>query len=141
MTVKQISVFLENKPGKLADFTKLLSDNNIDIKAISVAEASDFGIIRLIVEDVYNATTLLKDANYVCSVTDVLAVEVKNEVGALASIISVLGDADVNVEYMYALTNRVKGLAYMIIRANDQAKAVTSLDGAGMKIVGPEALF
>lgn len=141
MTVKQISVFLENKPGKLAEFTKLLSDNTIDIRAINIAEASDFGIIRMIVEDVYNATTLLKDANYICSVTDVLAVEVKDEAGALASIIGVLGAQDVNVEYMYALTNRIKGLAYMIIRPNDQAKAIAALDNAGMKIVTADQLF
>lgn len=141
MTVKQISVFLENKPGKLAAFTKLLSDNKIDIRALNIAEASDFGIIRMIVEDVYNATTLLKDANYICSVTDVIAVEVKDEAGALAAIIGVLGEQDVNVEYMYALTNRVKGLAYMIIRPNDQAKAITALDGSGMKIVTADQLF
>lgn len=141
MTVKQISVFLENKPGKLAAFTKLLSDNNIDIRAISIAEASDFGIIRMIVEDVYNAATLLKDSNYICSVTDVLAVEVKDEAGALASIITVLGEAGVNVEYMYALTNRLKGLAFMIIRPNNYDGAIKALDAAGLKIVGSENLF
>lgn len=141
MTVKQISVFLENKPGELAAFTKLLSDNGIDIRAINIAEASDFGIIRMIVKDIYNATTLLKDANYICSVTDVLAVEVKDEPGALSSLIAVLGDKDVNVEYMYALTNRIKGVAYMIIRPNDQAKAIAALEGSGMKIVSTEQLF
>ena len=141
MTVKQISVFLENKPGKLAAFTKLLSNNNIDIRALSIAEASDFGIIRMIVEDVYNATTVLKDADYICSVTDVLAVEVKDEAGALADLITILGDNGVNVEYMYALTNRIKGVAYMIIRPNDQAKAIAALEGSGMKIVSTEQLF
>ena len=97
MTVKQISVFLENKPGKLAAFTKLLSDNGIDIRAINIAEASDFGIIRMIVKDIYNATTLLKDANYICSVTDVLAVEVKDEPGALSSLIAVLGGCECGI--------------------------------------------
>lgn len=141
MTVKQISVFLENKPGKLADFTKVLSDNSIDIRALSIAEASDFGIIRMIVEDVYNATTVLKDANYICSVTDVLAVEVKDQAGALASLIKELGDNDVNVEYMYALTTTKQDVAYMIIRPNDQAKAIAALDKAGMKVVSADQLF
>lgn len=141
MTVKQISVFLENKPGKLAEFTKLLSDNNIDIRALNIAEASDFGIIRMIVEDVYNASTVLKDANYICSVTDVLAVEVKDQAGALASLITVLGDNGVNVEYMYALTTRKQDVAYMIIRPNDQKLAVEALNKAGMKIVTADQLF
>ena len=141
MTVKQISIFLENKPGKLAEFTKLLSDNNIDIRALSIAEASDFGIIRMIVEDIYNATTILKDANYICSVTEVLAVEVKDQAGSLANLISILGNNDVNVEYMYALTNKKPDVAYMIIRPNDQAKAINVLDEAGMKIVTSEQLF
>ena len=95
----------------------------------------------MIVKDIYNATTLLKDANYICSVTDVLAVEVKDEPGALSSLIAVLGDKDVNVEYMYALTNRIKGVAYMIIRPNDQAKAIAALEGSGMKIVSTDQLF
>ncbi len=141
MTVKQISVFLENKPGKLAAFTKLLSSNNIDIRALSIAEASDFGIIRMIVEDVYNATTVLKDADYICSVTDVLAVEVKDEAGALADLITILGDNGVNVEYMYALTTHKQDVAYMIIRPNDQAKAIEVLDKAGKRIVCAEKLF
>ena len=71
MTVKQISVFLENKPNKLAEFTACLSGQGIDLRAISVAEASDFGIVRIIVDDVYNAVTVLRDANYICSVTEV----------------------------------------------------------------------
>ena len=76
MTVKQISVFLENKPGKLADFTDVLSKNEIDMRALSLAEAEDFGIVRIIVDDVYNASTVLKDAGYVFSITKVLAVAI-----------------------------------------------------------------
>lgn len=141
MTLKQLSIFLENKPGKLADFTKVLSDNNIDIRALSIAEASDFGIIRMIVKDVYNATTVLKDANYICSVTDVLAVEVKDEAGALAKLITILGDNDVNIEYMYALTTTKQDVAYMIIRPNDQTKAIDVLGKAGIHVANAEALF
>ena len=135
MTVQQISVFLENKPGKLAEFTKLLSENNIDIRALSVAEASDFGIVRMIVKDTFAATTALKDNNYICSITKVLAVEVKDEPGALSNMISVLGENDVNIEYMYALNTKKEGVAYMIIKVSDKQKAVEILDKNGMHIV------
>ena len=133
MTVKQISVFLENKPGKLADFTDVLSSQGVDMRALSIAEASDFGIVRIIVDDVYNASTLLKDAGYICSITRVLAVEMPDEPGALSRIIRVLGDADVNVEYMYAFTSRKKGSAYMIIRVADNEKAIEVLKKYGIR--------
>ncbi len=133
MTVKQISVFLENKPGKLADFTDVLSGQGIDMRALSIAEASDFGIVRIIVDDVYNASTVLKDAGYICSITKVLAVEMPDEPGALSKIIRVLGDADVNVEYMYAFTSRKKGRAYMIIRVADNDKAIEVLNKYGIR--------
>jgi len=141
MTVKQVSVFLENKPGKLAEFTKLLSANNIDIRALSIAEASDFGIIRMIVEDIYNATTVLKDANYICSINEVLAVEVKDEAGALSELIAVLSDSDVNIEYMYAITSHKKDVAYMIIKPNDYDKAIGVLSKAEIKLASLEQLF
>lgn len=141
MTVKQISVFLENKPGKLAEFTKLLSDNSIDIRALSIAEASDFGIIRMIVEDVYNATTVLKDANYICSITDVLAVEVKDEAGALSELITVLSDNGSNIEYMYAITGRKSDVAYMILRPDNQEAAIEVLSKAGKRLAKLEDLF
>ena len=135
MTVKQISVFLENKPNKLAEFTACLSRQGIDLRAISVAEASDFGIVRIIVDDVYNAVTVLRDANYICSVTEVLAVEIKDEAGALASIIAVLGESGINVEYMYAITTGKKNMAYMIIRVNDNAKALDAFSKSGIHTV------
>ena len=108
MTVKQISVFLENKPGRLAEFTDVLSKNNIDMRALSLAEAEDFGIVRIIVDDVYNASTVLKDAGYVFSITKVLAVAIPDEPGGLSKVIRVLGDSSVNVEYMYAFITRKK---------------------------------
>ena len=135
MTVKQISVFLENKPNKLAEFTACLSGQGIDLRAISVAEASDFGIVRIIVDDVYNAVTVLRDANYICSVTEVLAVEIRDEAGALAAIIGVLGESNINVEYMYAITTGKKNMAYMIIRVNDNAKAHDAFEKHGIRTV------
>ena len=141
MTVKQISIFLENHPGKLAEFTKLLSDNQINLRAITVAEASDFGIIRIIVDDVVNATTVIRDADYICSVTDVLAVEIKDEPGALANMITVLGENDVNIEYMYALANSKKNAVYMMLRVADATKAVQVLEKSGLRTVRQDALI
>ena len=103
MTVKQISVFVENKPGKLTEFTKLLEKNHIDMRALSVAETEDFGILRIIVDDVYDTIRVLKDANYVCSVTDILAVELPDQPGSLAKVLSVLSENDINVEYTLSL--------------------------------------
>lgn len=140
MTVKQISVFLENKPGKLADFTDILSRNGIDMRALSLAEAEDFGIVRMIVDDIYNASTVLKDEGYVFSITKVLAVEMPDEPGALSKIIRVLGENEVNIEYMYAFTTRKKGSAYMILRVEDNQSAVEVLQKNGIRPVCQEEL-
>lgn len=138
MTVKQISVFIENKPGKMATLCSDLSKNDIDLRAISLAEAADFGIVRILVDDAYAAMTVLKDAGYICSLTNVIAAEVNDEPGALAKIVTVLGDAGINVEYMYAVTNRKFGKAYMILRVADNQEAINALQKAGMKVVCQE---
>lgn len=140
MTVKQISVFLENKPGRLAELTEVLSQNNIDMRALSLAEAADFGIVRMIVDDIYNASTVLRDADYVISVTKVLAVEIQDEPGALSRAIRVLGENDVNIEYMYAFTTRKKGVAYMIFRVADNQKAIEVLQKNGIRPVCQDEL-
>lgn len=141
MTVKQISVFLENKPGRLAEFTDVLSENNINMRALSLAEASDFGIVRVIVDDVYNTSTVLKDHDYIFSITKVLAVEMPDEPGALSRVIRVLGDNEVNVEYMYAFTSRKKDSAYMIIRVADNKKAIEVLQKNGIRPVCQDELM
>lgn len=140
MTVKQISIFLENKPGRLADFTDTLSKRDVDMRALSLAEAEDFGIVRIIVDDVYNASTVLKDEGYVFSITEVLAVEMPDEPGALSGIIRVLGENEVNIDYMYAFTARKKDAAYMILRVKDNKKAVSVLKASGIRPVGQEEL-
>lgn len=141
MTVKQISVFLENKPGRLAELTEVLSENNIDMRALSLAEAADFGIVRLIVDDVYNASTVLKDADYIISVSKVLALEIPDEPGALAKAIRMLGENDINIEYMYAFTTHKKDVAFMIFRVEDNQKAIEVLKGSGIRPVGQEELM
>ena len=131
MTVKQISVFVENKPGKLAALATDLSKQNINLRAISIAEASDFGVVRIIVDDTFNAVTVLKAADYICSITEVLAVEVKDEPGMLANMIATLGEADINLEYMYTILGKKTDVAYMIIRVNDNEKAAKILADKG----------
>lgn len=140
MTIKQISVFLENRPGKLAEFTAVLSAQKINLRAISVAEAADFGIVRIIVDDVFNAVTILKNENYICTITDVLAVEVRDEPGMLADMICVLGTEGINIEYMYTILGKKADVAYMIIRTNNDPEAVKILESKGFKLASLEAL-
>lgn len=141
MSVKQISVFLENRPGCLHEMTKALADSNIDMRGLSLAETSDFGIVRLIVDDVLGTATVLKDAGFVSSLTDVLAVEVPNVPGGLNKVLEILYGAGVNVEYMYAiLGNKKSETAYMIFRVDDNAKSDAALRNVGVKILDQEEL-
>ncbi len=140
MTVKQISVFLENKPGKLAEFVSVLRQNKIDMRALSIAEAPDFGIVRVIVTDSYNTACILKEAGYVFSITPVLAVAIPDEPGSLSSILNLLAQNGINLEYSYAFTSRHKDLAYMIFRVADEEKAAEILTEQGIKLVCQDEL-
>ncbi len=140
MNVKQISVFLENKPGYLYSMTKVLADHAIDMRAFSLAETSDFGIARFIVDDVLATATVLKDAGFVCSLTPVLAVSVPDVPGGLNQVLSLLAADDINVEYMYAFLGARHGKAYMIFRVADVARAGASLAASGIRLVEQDEL-
>ena len=141
MSVKQISVFLENRPGCLHEMTRALADKKIDLRGLSLAETSDFGIVRLIVDDVEGTARVLNDAGFVASLTDVIAVEVPNVPGGLNKVLEILHGANINVEYMYAiLGNKTSETAYMIFRVNDTQKAADSLRASGIKIMDSEGL-
>ncbi len=141
MSVKQISVFLENRPGCLNEMTQALADANIDLRGLSLAETSDFGIVRLIVDDVLGTATVLKDAGFVASLTDVLAVEVPNVPGGLNKVLTVINSVKINIEYMYAiLGNKKSESAYMIFRVNDNEKASSALEREGIKILNQSEL-
>ena len=128
MSIKQISVFVENKPGAMSAMTAVLAENNIDMRALSLAETADFGIVRIIVDDVYKATTVLKDAGYIHSVTSVLGVRIPNVPGGVNKVLNILEDAGINIEYMYAfLGKKEKNHAYMIFRVQDDVKATVAL--------------
>ena len=141
MNIKQISVFLENKPGSLYGMTSVLAQNQIDMRAFSLAETSDFGIARIIVDDVYKAATVLKDAGYVHSVTPVLGVAIPDTPGGLNKVLQALTDAQVNVEYMYAfLGGKDVDHAYMIFRVADNAAAAAALALRGIQVVEQEEI-
>ncbi len=142
MSVKQISVFIENKTGKLAEVTKFIADNNINMKALSIADTHDFGILRIICDNTDVAVKALIDGGYVVTQTDVLAVEISDEPGSLAKILEVLADSNVFVEYTYAfLSVKNEGHAYMIFRVDDNDVAASSLVAEGFKVVDQNALF
>lgn len=142
MSIKQISVFLENKPGALEAMTDVLAKSNISLRALSMAEADGFGIVRLIADDVYETTTVLKDADFINTLTPVLAVKIPDEAGGLHKILKFLQSAEINIEYMYAsLGGKNSNEAYMIFRVGDDtAKAEAILKTAGFAVVDQDSI-
>jgi hypothetical protein len=141
MNITQISVFLENKPGTLNAMTEVLANSNIDMRALYLAETTDFGIARLIVDDLYKATVALKEAGYVCTNTQVVGVVVPDEPGGLNSVLNVLSEAGINIEYMYAFLAKENARnAYIIFRVNDPSAASRALKAKGIKVVSQEAI-
>ena len=134
MSIRQISVFLENKPGTLNQMTKVLADHDVDMRALSLAETKDFGIARIIVNDVYAATNVLKEADFVASLSPVLAYAIPDEAGGLNKLLDIFTEAGVNIEYMYAfLGGKDTKHAYMIFRVADTKAAEAALSGKGLK--------
>lgn len=140
MIVKQISVFVENKAGKLAELTEYLHKQDIDMRALSIAETQDFGIVRIIVDDAYATSCILKEAGYVASITPVLAVEMPDEPGSLFRILKILGDGGINLEYMYAFLTRKESTAYMVLRVEDNEKAAELLGRKGIHTISQDAV-
>ncbi|MBF0227203.1 MAG: ACT domain-containing protein [Desulfobacterales bacterium] len=134
MSVKQISIFLENKMGRLAEVTSILSEANINIRALSLADTSDFGVLRLIVDNTKKAEESLKNNGFTVGVTDVVAVEVDDKPGGLNAILSILYELKVNVEYMYAYVPRSQNKAVMIFRFVDNELAAKVLKEKGIKV-------
>lgn len=139
MSVKQISVFVENKPGAMSAMTSVLAENNIDMRALSLAETGDFGIVRIIVKDIYKATTVLKDAGYIHSLTDVLGVKIPDVPGGINKVLTILENAGVNIDYMYAfMGNRETKHAYMIFRVENVSAAQNALVAQGIHMITTE---
>ena len=141
MSVKQISVFLENRPGALCEMTRVLGDNAIDMRAFSLAETSDFGIARIIVDDVYKTTTVLRDKGFVHSVTPVLAAALSDTPGGLNEILQCLSAEGINVEYMYGFSLATGKQSVQIFRLNDPDHAIDILNKAHICVLGSGELF
>lgn len=131
MAIKQLSVFVENKPGKLLSIVKSLADAQVNIRAMSIADTKDFGILRLIVSDTDKAKEILSE-DCVVTVTSVIAAEMSDEAGALSKILNAFGAADINIEYMYAFTASTELGAYVVIRVDDNDAAEKVLGDNGI---------
>lgn len=141
MSVKQISVFIENKKGTLAEVTKFIAENKINLKALSIADSPDFGILRIITDTPDEAREQLKEAGYTVTATKVLAAALTDAPGSMASILEVLTQADVSVEYTYAFMSTIEDKAYMIFRVDNNDKATKALTDAGIQIINQEDIF
>ena len=141
MTIDQISVFVENKPGKLVEVVETLGSNGIDLRALSIADTSDFGILRLIVSDSSKALEILRDVGFVTSVNQVIAVSVEDKPGSLANVLRVLSDGGASIEYVYAFITHEADRAYVIIRADNNEKAVEILESRGVKLASGKDLY
>ncbi|MBP3710456.1 MAG: amino acid-binding protein [Treponema sp.] len=140
MTVNQISVFLENKPGTLLGLTETLAAHNINMRALSLADTADFGIARIIIDNADNAVTLLRENNYIVKATPVLAFEIADEAGSLHKILALLEKSGQNIEYMYGFTGLKTNRAYMIVRATDAMAAEKALADAGIHLISQNEL-
>ena len=137
MSIKQISAFVENKPGKVYELLKALADAGINLRAMNIADTRDFGILRLIAEDNEKAKEALGVDTIVVD-TDVIAVEMVDEVGSMCSIIKVISDAQINIEYLYAFTRPTKLGMFAVIRVDDVATAEKVLTQKGFKLMSQE---
>jgi hypothetical protein len=141
MRVEQISVFLENKAGRLAEVARILADAGINIRALSLADTSDFGILRLIVNDNNKAKEALKQHGFTVGKTDVVALEVPDRPGGLAALLDILGREGVNVEYMYAFVAKSAGNAVVIFRFDEPQRAIKLLTGQGFTVLSGDIIY
>lgn len=140
MKVEQISIFIENKSGRLAEVTAILGDNGINIRALSLADTSDFGILRLIVNNSTKALKVLKEQHFTVNITHVIGVAVSDSPGGLTAILQILDKKNVNVEYMYAFVERSGDNAVIIFRFDDIDEAIMALEDNGIKILPSERI-
>jgi len=141
LKIKQISVFLENKSGRLAKVTRVLGENSINIRALSIADTTDFGILRLIVNDPDAAFKALKGAGFSVNVTDVIAVEIPDVPGGLAGPLEGLRDAGINIEYLYAFLTRASKAALVVFRVEQIDEAIRVLQDKGVRILDGDEVY
>ena len=139
--VKQLSIFVDNQPGRTAEICNILAEHDIDIRALSLADTTNFGIMRLIVNHPSRAESVLKEQGYTVSQTNVIAVGIDDKPGGLAIALNVLRDADIAVEYIYAFVSRSEKTAFVILRVEDNAVAIEALQAKGVRILAGEEIY
>ncbi len=135
MLLKQLTVFVENKQGSLVDITETLAENNVNLRALSIADTQDFGLLRLIVNDNDAAVSALQNKGYLLKVTEVVGVKIGDAPGKLSKALAVLAEEGVNVEYLYAFMARTEKHAYVVLRPTDNVAAEKALENAGFHMI------
>ena len=138
MFIKQLSIFVENKHGRLENIISSFADNDINIRALSIADTTDFGVLRVIVDDVDKAKSVLREIGIISKTTDVLAIYIDDKTGGLAEVLKDVSAAGVSVEYMYAFLSKTQGKALMVLKADDEEGAELVLRQHGIAIAGPD---
>ena len=138
--VYQISVFLENRAGQFAEITGILAKNSIDLRAISIAETTDYGVLRIIVDDAEKATAILMQHGYLMSMTPVQVVAVPDQPGGVASVLAILAEGNIDIEYMYSLFTHKEGKSYIVFRVAENEKFVQLLSSHGISPVTGDEL-
>ena len=138
--VYQISVFLENRAGQFAEITGILAENSVDLRAISIAETEDYGILRMIVDDAQKATSILMQHGYLLTMTPVHVIAVSDQPGGVAPVLTALAEGEIDIEYMYSLFTHIEGKAYIVFRVADAEKFTTLLANRGISLCTSEEL-
>lgn len=138
MAIRQVSVFIENRKGALADALRTLSDAQVGLRALSIADTRDFGILRIITDDNRKAALVLSEQGYICNVTDVVAAAADDRPGGLCDLLTLLSDGGVDVEYLYAFVAEAKKHAWVVLRVGDNAAAEAVLKDAGVHVLTDE---
>ncbi|MBE6903434.1 MAG: ACT domain-containing protein [Ruminococcaceae bacterium] len=141
MKIQQISIFVENKPGRLAEITRLLADNDVNLRALSISDTTKFGILRVIVDKPTLAVEVLKNEGLTVSYTDVLAISISDNPGGLALPLEILNREDIAIEYMYAFIGSTNNQAYVIIRVEDNEKAIAALSAANIPLLNANDVY
>ena len=140
MNVTQISVFLENRAGQLSNITKVLSENNIDLRAINIAETQDYGVLRIIPADAQKASAVLLESGFIMAMTPVIAVAVPDRPGGLNSLLEALASENIGIEYMYSVFSMNSGEALMVLQVGEAEKVSALLEEKGFKVVSIEEI-
>jgi hypothetical protein len=141
MPIKQISVFLENKCGRLASVTRTIGDHDINIRAFSIADTTDFGVLRLIVNRPDDALKALQEGGFRVSMTEVLAVQIPDQPGGLAGVLELMQEAKVNIEYMYAFSAKISEDALAVFRVDNSSVAEGLVRAKGIRVLGGEEVY